>query len=124
MREHTRIRSPNIRLEAAIELSDLCPVQIQSLNIIISDTSAKVSLLERGAYSTHGWLRSQTRHTVDGNVDNVRSRRRCSKHTRSCNAGGVMRVYVDRKVWILLPDRTDESRGQSVSVKDCSDAAH
>lgn len=62
MLEHTRIGSPNVGLEAAVQLSNLGPVQVKGLDISVSDTSAESGLLQGHANSTHRRLRGETGH--------------------------------------------------------------
>jgi hypothetical protein len=62
MVKHTRVGRANVGLETAIQQSDLAPVLVQRLYVVVADTSSEVSLLERHAHCTHGRLRGQTRH--------------------------------------------------------------
>ena len=64
MVEYTRVRSTDISLKAAIEHANLAPVKVQSLDVSISDTSAKTSLLKSRSDGTHGWLGGETGHAL------------------------------------------------------------
>lgn len=62
MVEDTRVRGPNVGLEAAVQDANLAPVQVKSLDISVLDASAELGLLESGANGTHRGLRGQTGH--------------------------------------------------------------
>ena len=62
MVENTGIRRPYIRLEATVEHPHLTPIEVEGLNICVSNSCSETSLLERTRNSTHGGLRGQTRH--------------------------------------------------------------
>ena len=63
MIEDTRVCGANVGLEAGVEHTDLTPVKVESLNILISDTSAETGLLKSRANGSHWWLRGETGHT-------------------------------------------------------------
>ena len=56
MLEYTRIGSPNVCLEASVQLANLGPVEIKGLNICVSDTGAKSRLLQGHADGPHRGL--------------------------------------------------------------------
>lgn len=47
--------------------------------------------------------------TIDGDVNNIGTSRSCSKHTGSGNTRGVVRMHMDRKIGVSLPNGTDEA---------------
>ena len=51
----------------------------------------------------------EERRTVDGNVDNIRASSGTGDHAGGRNTRRVMGVDVDRHVWILFPDRANET---------------
>lgn len=118
MIEHTRIGSPNIGLEALIQDSDLAPVEVQCLDIGVTDTCTKVALLKGGSDSTHGWLRGETGHAVDGDIDDISSCGGGGEHGSGRDTSGVVRVNVDGEVGILLANGTDQTKDDDVSLFD------
>ena len=62
MVEDRRVRSTNVGLEAAVEETNLAPVAVKSLDIVVADASSEVSLLESHANGAHGRLRRKTGH--------------------------------------------------------------
>jgi len=120
MLENTRIGGANVGLEAAVQLSNLRPVQIKGLDISISDTGAKSGLLQGRANSSHRRLRGETGHacqfllaqlmrsrrghTINRNIDNICTSHRRGDHRRSRNTGGIVRVDVDWEVGVFLAD--------------------
>ncbi len=117
MCKHAGVGRSDIGLEATVQLSDLRPIQVQGLNICISDTSAKFGLLQSGAHGTHGWLRCESRHAVDCDVDNVRSCSSGSQHASGGNACSIMRMYMDNEIRIFLSDRANKSKSDPLSVR-------
>jgi hypothetical protein len=125
MVEHTGIRCPYVRLEATVQHPDLTPVEVEGLDISVSNSGSEASLFERSGDGTHGGLRCQTGHalwelagikklylrppTVNSNIHNIRPCSRSGEHCRSGDAGGIVRVDVDRKIRILLTDCADQT---------------
>ena len=64
MVEDGRVGSADVGLEAAVEHADLAPVQVQRLDISITDTSSKTSLLKSRGDGAHGWLRGKAGHAL------------------------------------------------------------
>jgi len=116
MIKHTRITRPHVRLEALVEHTDLTPVQVERLDIFITNSSSQLGLFESSANGSHGWLRGETRHGVDGNIYDVGSSCGSSEHGSSGDSSSVVRVDVDREVGIALTDGTDEPRRESAFV--------
>lgn len=110
MVEDTRVGRSDVGLEALVELSDLGPVLVETLNVLVRDSGTEVGLLERGADGTHGGLGRQSREDVDGNVDNVGSGGGAGNHARGGDTGRVVRVDVNRQVGVVLSDGRNERR--------------
>ena len=51
--------------------------------------------------------------TVNGDVDDISTGGSSGQHTSSRDTCRIVRVHVDRKVRVLLPDGTDESEGKT-----------
>jgi hypothetical protein len=62
MVENTGIRCPYVRLEATVQHPDLTPVEIEGLNISVSNSGSEAGLLKCSRDGTHGGLRGQTGH--------------------------------------------------------------
>ena len=62
MVEHARVRGTNIRLETAVEHAHLTPVQVERLDVGVTNTGSHARLLEGCTNGTHGRLRSQSGH--------------------------------------------------------------
>ena len=62
MVENAGIRRPYVRLETAVHHPDLTPVEVEGLDIVVSNSSTEAGLFERTCNGTHGRLRGQTRH--------------------------------------------------------------
>lgn len=58
--EDTRVRSTDVRLETAVQDSDLTPVHIERLDVLMGDTGTETGLLQRRAHGTHCGLGRQT----------------------------------------------------------------
>lgn len=56
MVENTGVRRPYVRLEAAVEHPDLTPVEVEGLDIRISNSSSETGLFERSRDGTHRGL--------------------------------------------------------------------
>lgn len=108
MFEDGRVGCADISFEAAVHHPDLSPVQVESLDVFVTDTGTKVVLLQSSADGTHSRLRGETGHTVDCNIDDISTCSCGCEHARNGNAGGVVGVDVDGEVGVLLADRTDE----------------
>lgn len=96
MGEDTGIGSADVGLEAAVKLPDLRPVRVQSLDVGVTDTSSELRLLQRHADRTHGGLRGQPGHGVNGNVDDISTGLGGCNHACRCDTSCVVRVDVDR----------------------------
>ena len=123
MIENAGIRCPYVRLEATVQHPDLTPVEIEGLDISVSDSGSQAGLFKCSRNSTHGGLRGQTGHawresagfktwdliqlTVNGDIHNIRSCSSSGEHCCGCDAGGVVRMDVDREIRILLADCAD-----------------
>jgi len=55
--ENTGIRCPHVRLEATVHHPDLTPVEVEGLDIGVSNPSSEAGLFERTCNSTHRGLR-------------------------------------------------------------------
>ena len=124
MLEHTRIRGTDIGLEAGVQLPNLGPIQVEGLDISVSDTGAKSGLLQGHANCTHRRLRSETGHacqlplaqlmrsnrghTINCNINNICTSHSCGNHRRSRNTSSIVRVDMNRKVRVLVSDRTNK----------------
>lgn len=106
--EDTRVGSTNVGLEALVKLSNLGPVLVERLNVLIRDTSTQTGLLKSTADGTHGGLRGETREVIDGNVDDISTGSSTSNHARGSDTSSVMRVDVDRELGMGLSDSTDK----------------
>ena len=60
--KYAGIRGADVGLKAAVEHADLAPIQIQCLDISISNARAQSGLLKGHTNSTHRRLRGQTGH--------------------------------------------------------------
>lgn len=63
MVENGRVRGANVGLETAVEQANLAPIAVESLDIVVADTSSEVGLFESHADGTHGRLGGKTGHT-------------------------------------------------------------
>ncbi len=55
----TGVRRTDIRLKAAVKHSNLTPIHVERLNVLVRDTGTEAGLLERDADRSHCWLRGQ-----------------------------------------------------------------
>lgn len=114
MLEDGRVGCADVGLEAAVHHPDLSPVQVESLDVVVADTSAEVVLLQSSADSTHSWLRGETGHAVDCEIDDVGTCSGGCEHAGNGNTGGVVGVDVNGEVGVLLADGTNKPlRSQS-----------
>ncbi len=108
MGEDTGIGGADIRLEAAVKLPDLRPVRVQRLDVSVTNTRPELRLLQCHADRTHRRLRSQSRHGVDGDVDNISTGLGGCNHACRRDTSCVVRVDVDRKARVLLANRANK----------------
>lgn len=108
MVEDTRVGCTNIGLEALVKLSNLGPVLVERLNVLVRDTSTQTGLLKSTADGTHGGLRGETGEVIDGNVNDISTGSSASNHARGSDTSSVVRVDVDRKLGMSLSDSTDK----------------
>lgn len=62
MVEDGRVRGTNVGFKAAVEETNLTPVAVKSLDIVVADASSEVSLFESHADGTHGRLGRKAGH--------------------------------------------------------------
>jgi hypothetical protein len=56
----TRVGSSDVGLEALVQLSNLRPIGVESLDVLVRDTSTQSGLLKSGTDGTHSGLRCKT----------------------------------------------------------------
>lgn len=117
MFEDGRVGCADVSFEAAVHHADLSPVQVESLDVFVTDTGTEVVLLQSSADGTHSRLRGETGHAINGKVDDISTCSGGCEHARNGNAGGVVGVDVDGEVGILLADRTDEPNSSQSRVR-------
>ena len=106
--KHGRVGCLDILLKALVQLAHFRPVQIQTLNTVVRNASTELHLLKRAHNGTHGWLRGQTRHAVDGSINDIGTRLGTGQHTSDSNTSRIVGVNVDRQVRILGADGAHE----------------
>lgn len=104
----TRIGSADIGLEALVELSDLGPILVERLDVLVRDTSTQTGLLESTADGTHGRLRCETGKVIDGDVNHIGTCGGTSDHARGSDTSSIVRVNVDGKLGVGLSNSTDK----------------
>lgn len=107
----TRIGGSDVGLEGGVEDSDLRPVGVESLDVLVRDTGAETGLLESGNDGSHGGLRGETREVINGHVDNVGTGLGGGEHRSGGDTGSVVGVDVDREVGVSLSDSADQELG-------------
>jgi len=106
--EDTRVGAPDVGIEALVKSSNVRPVKVESLDVLVRDSGSELGLFKSGADSSHRRLRSSTRHAVDSDVDDICSGRSAGEHGRSRDTGSVMGVNVNGHVGELLAKSANE----------------
>ena len=115
--EDSRVGGPDVGLEAAVEGANGRPVEVESLDVLVTDSGTELGLLESGADGSHGGLRGHSRHGVDRDIDDIGTSGSAGEHTGGGDTSGVVRVNVDGHVGELLAQGTDEDGG-SLGLQD------
>jgi hypothetical protein len=121
----------HLGVEALVEDTNLAPVQVESLDVFVTDTGAHSGLLKSSNDGTHCSLGSGSGHayqqtsslqlrswrmeersklTVNGDIDDIGSSGGAREHGSSRDTGGVVRVNVDGVIGELLSEGPDETR--------------
>jgi hypothetical protein len=116
--EDTGVRCPNVGVEAAVEDTDLTPVCVESLDVVVTNARSKGCLLEGHAHGTHRRLGGGSGHAINCNIDDICASSSTSEHASCSNTCGVVRVNVDGEVGVRLANSANQAKRLSAGDPD------
>ena len=103
-----RVWPGKVGLEWGIHKSQLRPVRVDGSHLGTVHVRVGRSTLKGREHSAHAWLRGHAGHAISRSVHSIRASVGAGHHRRHARTRGIMSMDVDRKVGILLSDRSDQ----------------
>lgn len=100
-------------LERRVQQTKLGPVSVDGTNVMNVQSWVETTTLKRCKNSTNAWLGSHTRQAVSGSVNNISASISTGNHGSNTSTSRVVGVYVNRKIWVLLTNSTNEQGSSS-----------